>query len=83
MGEETSPSSGTEAALTAAAALAEGDVTTVQGCTPDSSDAVEVSTSECSSSRCTKKNMRVINPVILPRGDMRLADKLHVWLSTC
>lgn len=55
MGEETSPSSGTEAALMAAAALAEGDVTTVQGCTPDSSDAVEVSTSECSSSRCTTK----------------------------
>lgn len=55
MGDETSPSSGTDAAFVAAAAaaLAEGDVTTVQGCAPlDSSDAVDVSTSECSSPRC-------------------------------
>ena len=53
MGEDTSPSSGTEAALAAAAALAEGDVTTVQGCTQlESSDAVDVSTSECSSPLC-------------------------------
>lgn len=54
MGDDTSPSSGTEAALAAAAALAEGDVTIVQGCTLlESSDAVDVSTSECSSPLCT------------------------------